>query len=394
MGLNMNRQSRISYVERKPDVEFEAVRGVDCKQQQHMIKEQKGKEGLALWPGLSPVAPAGQAYQQSSATKAPDWLEAAICSSKLDLRESSTCSSSGKIFSPKRSWKRCAAHVHISHIINRLEVPKRQVIKETELYECHQMRAHEVSKRGVLLEVHSLNGIKNGVTSSTVRNPHESKNIILQQQCHYRDISQAVPTPVVYGHQKQNFNFLSLSAGSNGLKVDNNYNKIGSRLEPLSKLQVPYLQSLAAQQHGVMPIPAAQSQYASTSYLDQLSVAGPQVRLQQPHYFGNPLCGTHYSSTVSHKQELQSFWGVQQAEQGGRSTVNFNIMRTQYPNWQNGRHDSSALSPCAQAILPYSPASQEIFGSKITSISGQQKQLLALFQDKWKWTRPSSPFCM
>ncbi|KAG4955202.1 hypothetical protein JHK87_040796 [Glycine soja] len=352
-------QSRISQVERKPDVAFEAARNVDCKQQQHMIKDQKGNEGLALWPGLSPVAPAGQAYLQSSATKAPDWLEAAIRVSKMDSMETSTCSSSGR------------------------------VIKESELFGCHQMREHEGSKRGVLLEVHSSNRMKIGITSSTLRNPHESKNIILQRQSHYRDISQAAPTPVVYGPQKQNFNFLSLSAGSNGLKLDNNYNKIGSRLEPLSKLQVPYLQSLTPL-HGGIPIPATQRQYASTSYLDQLSVAGPQVLLQQPHYFGNPLYGTHYGSTVSHKQEHQSLWGVQQAEQG-RSTVNFNILRTQYPNWQSGRHDSSALSPCAQAILPCSPASQEIFGSKITSISGQQKQHLAHLQDKW--TRASSsPF--
>ncbi|KAL2964214.1 hypothetical protein AAZX31_17G244200 [Glycine max] len=392
MGLNMPKLSRISQVERKTDVAFEAVRDVDCKQQQHLIKEQKGN-GLALWPGLSPVAPAGQAYLQSSATKAPDWLEAAIRASKMDSMETSTCSSRGSIFIPKRSWKKCAAHVHISHIIKSLEVPKTQVFKETEFFECHQMREHEGPKRGVLLKVHSSNEMKNGITS-TVRNPHESKNIILRQQCHYRNISQAAPTPVVqYGHQKQqNFNFLSLSAGSNGLKLENNYNKIGSMLEPLSKLQVPYLQSLAPL-HGGIPIPAVQRQYASTSYLDQLSVAGPEVRLQQPRYFGNPLYGTHYGSTVSHKQqEHQSFWGVQQAEQG-RSTVNFNILRTQYPNWQSGRHDSSALSPCAQAILPCSPASQEIFGSKITSISGQQKQLLAPFQDKW--TRPSSsPFIM
>jgi len=204
--------------------------------------------------------------------------------------------------------KKCAAHIHISHIIQNLEMPKRQVVKETKLFDSHQPRAHEGSKHGILLEAHSLNGMKNG-TSSTVRNPNESKNIILQQQCQYREISQSASTPVVYGPQKQvslrlilvmmrpldtplphalmiilimqNFNFLSLSAGSNGLKVNNNnninYNKIGSRLEPLSKLQVPYFQSLA-QQHGVvMPIPVAQSQYASTSFLDQLSVAGPQV---------------------------------------------------------------------------------------------------------------------
>ncbi|XP_014504624.1 uncharacterized protein LOC106764760 isoform X3 [Vigna radiata var. radiata] len=386
--LNMPRQSRISQVERKPHMEFEA-RDVDCKQQ-HMIEEQKGNEGLALWPGLSPLRPTSQAYLQSSAIKAPDWLEAAIRASKLDLMETSASSSSGRVFIPKRSWKKCAAHIHISHIIKSLEMPKRQVIKETRLFDCHQPRAHEGSKRGVLLQAHSLNGMKNGVTS-TVTNPNESKNIILQQQCHYREISQSAPTPVVYGPQKQNFNFLSLSAGSNGLKADNNNNnKIGSRLEPLSKLQMPYFQSLA-QQHGVvMPIPVAQSQYASTSFLDQLSVAGPQVRLQQPHYFGNPLCGTNYSSTLSHKQDHRSFWGLQQAEQS-RSTVNFNITRTQFPNWQSGRHDSSAMNPCSQAILPCSSASQDTLGSKISSIPGQQKQLLAPFQDKW--TRPSSsPF--
>ncbi|CAJ1972546.1 unnamed protein product [Sphenostylis stenocarpa] len=387
MGLNIPRQSRIAQVERKPNVEFKA-RDVDCKQQEHMIEEQKGNERLALWPGLSPLAPAGQACLQ---TQAPDWLEAAIRASKLDSMETSTCSSSGRVFIPKRSWKKCASHIRISHIIKSLEMPKTEVIRETELFECHETTAREGSKRGVLLEAHSLNGMKNGI-SSTVRNPHESKNIILQQQSHYRDISQSAPKPVVYGPQKQNFNFLSLSAGSNGFKVDNNnnYNKIGSRLEPLSKLQVPYFQSLA-QQHGVvMPIPAAQSQYASTSFLDQLSVAGPQVRLQQPHYFGNPLSGTNYSSMLLYKQENRGFWGLQQAEQS-RSTVNFNIMRTQFPNWHSGRHDTSAMSPCSQAILPCSSASQDMFGSKISSIPGQQKQLLAPFQDKW--TRPSSsPF--
>ncbi|ESW32662.1 hypothetical protein PHAVU_001G006800 [Phaseolus vulgaris] len=392
MGLNMPRQSRISQVERKPVVEFEA-RDVECKQQ-HMMKEQKGNEGLALWPDLSLLAPTGQAYLQSSAIKAPDCLEAAIRGSRLDLMETSACSSSGRVFIPKRSWKKCAAHVHISHIIQSLEkMPKRHVIKETKLFDCHQPRAHEGSKRGVLLEAHSLNGMKNG-TTFTVRNPNESKNIILQQQCHYREISQSASTPVVYGPQKQNFNFLSLSAGNNGLKVhnNNNCNKIGSRLEPLSKLQVPYFQSLA-QQHGVvMPIPVAQSQYASTSFLDQLSVAGPQVRLQQPHYFGNPLCGTNYSSTLSHKQDHRSFWGLQQAEQS-RSTVNFSIMRTQFPSWQSGRHDSNAMSPCSQAIHPCPSASQDMLVPKVSSIPGQQKPLLAPFQDKW--TRPSSsPFIM
>lgn len=106
--------------------------------------------------------------------------------------------------------------------------------------------------------------------------------------------------------------------------------------------------------------------------------------------------GTQYSSTVSSKQEQQNFWGVQQAAQS-RSAVNCNIIRTQYPNWQSGRnHHSSAGSPCVQAIIPHFPASQEIFGSKITSISisgkQQHQQLIPPIQDRW--ARPTSPFCL
>ncbi|XP_057721548.1 uncharacterized protein LOC130935697 isoform X2 [Arachis stenosperma] len=400
MGLNMYKQPQIAHMERKPDMEFEMAKDVDCKQEQHKLKDRKETgEGLAFWPNLSRVP---------AANKGPNWLEAAICSSKPSFMETSSSSGKSSEVATQKTWKRCAIHVHISHIIHKLEVLKRGVVVEQQpkLHEFHhQMRSHdEGSKNGVLMEVPNFNGMRNnGVTSSSapvtcqvenLRNPHQSKNGFLQQQCHYRDIQHAIPTPfAAYGPQKQSFNFLSLSSGSNGLKVDNSYDKIGTRLEALSKLQqVPYFQTLS-QQNGLMSIPTTpQSQYASASYLDQLPVSGPQVRLQQPHYYGNPLCGTHYgSSTVSNKQQYQqNFWAVQLAAQGG-SAANSNIMRTQYPNSQSGRHEY-ALSQCAQAILPRSPASLEALGSKITSISAQQQQLIASIQEKW--ARPSSsPFC-
>lgn len=44
----------------------------------------------------------------------------------------------------------------------------------------------------------------------------------------------------------------------------------------MSNLHVPYFQSIAQQQR-VMPIPTHQSHYASTVYLDHLTVVGPQV---------------------------------------------------------------------------------------------------------------------
>ncbi|KAG5033809.1 hypothetical protein GYH30_008715 [Glycine max] len=379
MGLNVPAQQQISHIERQSDGGFQTVRSVDYKQeQQHLIKYQKETEGSALSPGLSRIASAGitsASYLQSSSAKAQDWLNTAIGISKQNLMES--CSSGGKIseiITHKKSWKRCAAHVHISHLIRSLEVSKRQVGKEHEL--CPQTRVHQGSKCGVLTQAHNLNWMRSGnshatrtVYSATTSNSRETKNGILQHGL-YHEKSQAPPTPGVYDPQKQCSNFLSLSTRGSELKVNESFNKGESKLEPYSKQQLPYFQSLhqQQQQHGLMPIQS--STYAST-FLDQLPVAGPQVRLQQPHYYGTPLRGTHYSSTVSYKQQQQSFWAVQLAAQGGSSSMNCSIVRAQYPNWQSGRHDSSV----AQVILPHSPASAsaslETLGSKITSISEQ-----------------------
>jgi len=203
--------------------------------------------------------------------------------------------------SHKRSRKRCATHVYITHTIRS---SKQGVTEESNLHECHETKVREGSKHGVHFKVHNFNRMRNGVvTSDTVRNPNESKNGILLQQCRYGELSQAASTSGVYGPQKQvrsrfflvkmfplipfhvlitilimqSFNLLSLSTGSYGLKIDdNNYNKVQSRLEPLSNLHVPYFQSIAQQQR-VMPIPSHQSRYVSRVYLDHLTVVGPQV---------------------------------------------------------------------------------------------------------------------
>ncbi|KAL2346247.1 hypothetical protein Fmac_000247 [Flemingia macrophylla] len=367
MGLNVPVQPLISHIGRKSDVEFQTAGGIDCKQEQHIIKYQKGNEGPTLWSGFSPTAPAGisASYLLSSAGKVPDWLNIAIGAPKQDLMES--CFSGGKISeiaTQKKSWKTCAAHVHISHLIRGLEVSKGQVGKEHELYECHQMRAHQGTKSRVLMEAQNLNWIRNGnsyatvaVRSATTSDSRETKNDILQHGL-YLGVSQSPPTPGVYCPQKHSFNFLSLSTGGSELKVNESFKKGESKLEPLSKSQVPYFH-LLRQQHGLVPI---QSPYSSSAFLDQFPVAEPQVRLQQqqpPHYYGTPLRGDHFSS---YKQQHQSFWAVQLTAQAG-SAVNCSIDRTQYPNWQSGRYDSSVASPYA---LPHSPASFEALECQIS----------------------------
>ncbi|XP_058780796.1 uncharacterized protein LOC131654890 isoform X2 [Vicia villosa] len=388
MGLNASTQSQISQIGGKVDVEYETAGGIDCKQEQHIIKYQRENDGLTLWTGSTARASTAinASYLQSSAAaKAPHWLNAAISNSKHDFMERS--SSGGKISKTsvrKKSWKSCAAHVHISQLIRSLELPKPQVAKEPELYECDQIRVqHQGSKCGVLTDAQNSNTTRNGnafaartVQSASLKNFPENKNGVLQQQCHFLDISlsQPSPTPSKHAPQSQSFNFLSLSAGCNGLKVDDCLIKGGSRLGPFSKSQAPYFRSIQQQHGGLMAIPTTSNQYTSTSYLDQLPTAGPQVRLQQPHYYGTPLCGTQYSSTNSYKQQYQNIWAAQLVTQGGSSGVNNNIMRVQYPNWQSGRHETGVVNPGVQVMVPYhSLASLESLGSKITSISDQQQ---------------------
>ncbi|KAI4316931.1 hypothetical protein L6164_024858 [Bauhinia variegata] len=344
-------QSLITDVETKPKIASPTTRAVQGKQEHHMIKDHKKDEGPELWPGLSPAATAGNhaSFLRSSAAKAPLWLETAICHSKVS------------IVADKRSWKRSAAHVHISRLIQSLQVPnisQDMLVKQPN--QSNQMRAHELSKHGVLTEVNHLSGMINEAISTPgtghsadVKNSYAVKN----------DISKAT-TSEVHSPQKQRFDFLSLSVGGCGLNVNNDYNKIGSRFEPLLKLQIPYFQS-PAQQHGVMPFPMLQSQDAS-NYSDQISVGGAQVPLQLPHYYGSPLRGIHSSATGStSKQQHQSF------------TVNCS-MTTQYPNWQSGRQESLVINPRAQVIIPSAPGSQEVLGPRITPISQQQQHLTAL----------------
>jgi len=51
--------------------------------------------------------------------------------------------------------------------------------------------------------------------------------------------------------------------------------------------------------------------------------------------------------------QYQNFWAAQIVAQGG-SGVNSNVMRVQYPNWRSGRHETCAVNPSAQVVLPYS----------------------------------------
>ncbi|KAK4275116.1 hypothetical protein QN277_018251 [Acacia crassicarpa] len=372
VGLSMPRQSPNLRNEMKP----EPAGAVESIQVHHMMKGQSNSGVPTWWPGLALAASAESqaSYLQSSAAKAPVWHDAARCAFKQDSIQGAS-SEISEVVVHKKLWKRCAAHVHISNFIRNLQESNNKDLLEQANHSNQLMRANEGSVHGDLMEVQNSNRTRSEITSApglghsdTGKDLHDNRNSIRQQSCCYHEAL----TPDVYGTQKQGLELLSLSAGGNGLKVNNKLDQSrGSRLESLPKLQMPYFQPLA-QLQGLMPFPVPQSQYASPSYLThQISAAGPQVL---PHYYGNSLwpVGRNGSTASNNKHQQQSFWGVLQVatEGQGRSGINCNTMGPQYPKWENGRQ-GSVVNP---AMIPQSSASVQVVGSKFLPISEQHQQ--------------------
>ncbi|XP_054818738.1 uncharacterized protein LOC129318154 isoform X2 [Prosopis cineraria] len=374
VGFSRPGQSPISRNGRKP----ETAGAIESKQaHHHMMKDQNNYDGPTLWPGLALAAGNQASYLQSSAVKAPVWSD---CASKQDLTQGGSSDVKlimqiSEVVIHKKLLKRCATHVYISNFIRSLQMPNSKEALQQANHSA-RLRAGEGSMHGDLMEAQNWNRARSRIISSprsihsdTANDSHDNKNSILHQTCNYHEAL----TPDVHGPPKQGLDLLSFSAGGNGLKVNSKLDKgEGSRLEPLPKLQVSYFQPLA-QLQGLMRFPVPQSQYASPSYLThQISAAGPQVL---PHYYGNSLwVGGNGSTASNNKHQQQNFWAVQVAAQGqGRSGVNCNMMRPQYPKWEAGRQ-GSVVNP---AMIPQSSAPLQVIGSKFASISEQQQQFIS-----------------
>lgn len=213
-----------------------------------------------------------------------------------------------KVAVEKDTWKRCSAHVHISHLIQNLQMPENQ---GRLLLQSNQLRLQKGPNLGARMALNSFHGVGtsfNGTISSTTscnstdeRNSNEAKTGILCQQQLHQDQPHAALASEACTSQKQvslycncqrflpfqffslplsfltilcypqSFDFLSLFAGGGGVEVKNSGNRTGNGLDPSSQHQVPYLQSLA-QQQTLLPFAMPQTRYASAAYPDQLSI--------------------------------------------------------------------------------------------------------------------------
>ncbi|XP_041018744.1 uncharacterized protein LOC121260790 isoform X4 [Juglans microcarpa x Juglans regia] len=393
--LNLPTQPETPLIERKPEMALGAATAVTTAselEQQNRTNEPK-KNGSILWPGLSSVVSYGGGshgpslqYLRSSDARIPGWLDAAMIASRH--RSSENGSSSGKVSKvtvEKNTWKRCAAHVHISHLIQISKMPESQ---ERLLLQLNQLRPEEKSNLGFLMATNRFDGVRNSLNdvmssaalcnSATERISNEAKTDILQPQRLHQDQPQA-PASGVYTQQKQSFDFLSLSAGDGEIEAKNRANRAGNGLDPLSQLQVPYLHC-PAQQQTLMPFTMPQTRYTSSAYPDQRSVAPAAAhQLQVAPYLGSPYRGPNPSPmawTKQQQQQHQHLWAAQLAAHyrpGGTSTS-----MTQVSSWQQGRQDLPMLIPFAQTITPPSPSSLEVLGPKYTTVSQQQQHIMAI----------------
>ncbi|XP_057973141.1 uncharacterized protein LOC131161411 [Malania oleifera] len=392
-GLKQPKQQETP--EREPEITLE-VNTSGCQlETQHTIKESKNN-GSALWPGLSSTGLhvcGMHVALQSSSSKSPSWMDAAINTARSGSFETSaSIKKVSRVTGDRRMpWKRCATHVYISRLIQALKVSDR---KDRSPIQLNELKTNEGPNQ-VHMGTSCLNRVKDGLQgvgfycsiagSTAEENQNEARTGILLHKRLHTDQQHATASGV-YASQKQSFDFLSLSAEGVGVDANNSARRAGNGLEPLSQFHIPYLHSLS-QHHTTVPLSVAQTCYSSSPYTDQLpgpATAAPaqqQVQLQLPPFLRTPFCGPLISPTISTNHHHQSQQQQQHRIWAGQLPTQYRpggIPASHISNWQNRRQDSSPLVQHAQAILPPSPSSLEVLGPKYAPILPQQSQLIAI----------------
>ncbi|XP_042507060.1 uncharacterized protein LOC122083362 isoform X2 [Macadamia integrifolia] len=405
-GLVQPEQHDNHLLKRRTENMFWPVTGIEVEQgQQHPINGTKDnvsclactEGGPVLWPGLYTaglcVDGLHQSLQRPSSTKAPAWLDTATCSIRPSSAENIVSTEKvSPVVERNQSWKKCVAHVYISHLIQasrtadetgRLSIPS------------HQLKAKEGMQSGLVENSNPMtrDGL-NGVISASTINVSPTKKTLNDQRLGIplekkiqQDKKEAATTSGMYAQQNQNCNFLSLASGDGGLEASytDNINKkrgsilLGNGMEQPAQLHVPYLHSIV-QHHPLLPFSMPHTRYSSSPYPDQLTAAatGQQVQVQHPQYLGSPFYGPPHlghAGLVKQQQHPQSahMWASQLATPY-RST---GIPGSHLPKWHNGRPETTTpFIPCAQEIQPTTTHTSLEVGLGANCSPGQQQQHL------------------
>nr|XP_011459115.1 PREDICTED: uncharacterized protein LOC101310091 isoform X2 [Fragaria vesca subsp. vesca] len=413
--LKQTVEQKTSDFGRKPENSVELGTNIGSQVQKHEMLQESRKKGL--WPGLSSnvsQARSDSPLPQSPAATLPPWMDAPCSTSKALAPNGSSFAKVTKVVDGRRSCKKYAVHVYISHLIQSLKSSEN---KDKLMLQPSQMRAHEGSRQGAFLGFNTFTNVKSGfneavssssISISTAENvSNEAKNGILQHKKLHLDQPSSTLASGVHTSPKQTFDFLSLSAGGGSLEINDSFSRGRYGMELLSQAQLPYLHS-SVQHHNLIPFSLNRSRYNSSASLDSPSVSQQGQLL--PSY-GNKFCGPQANATALteqpiqpqqlHLRQQQQQLHLQQQQHQHQQQLQLHLQQqqqrlwaaqlaTQYrpagtlaatepsPSWQNIKQDNCKLIQCGQALLSPSPSTLELVGPKYAPLSQHQQQLMAV----------------
>nr|CAD1840560.1 unnamed protein product [Ananas comosus var. bracteatus] len=260
-------------------------------------------------------------------------------------------------FGHKKSWKNCATHVYIGHLI--------EVYQNKEKMQASSATPLDRSKPGVGSK--PRDGLQNGFNFVSPPKPRDglqngfnfvsppAKNItfvdrnVHEVKMHASHNGRLLPIhhqrPDIHETHSQprmGYDLLSLSAGHEA-------HISGNGMRTSGQLHAPFLQPHVPPQHSAMPFPFSHIPYTQPYPENLVSPANQQIQLQLPHYVGNPFY-VSYGNIPGSSPKLQQQQQQQQQQQKHFSPVHMAQYR---PPWSNGKlHDSSSLAPIQLRLRP------------------------------------------
>ncbi|KMZ71428.1 hypothetical protein ZOSMA_180G00190 [Zostera marina] len=226
----------------------------------------------------------------------------------------------------RRSWRKCASHVYISHLIRNC-----QLVEKNSHWQFTNTQPNKLEERR---ELHVVAGIK----STDVENCRPELKIEMLQQ-HNRanlrpDSNHTATSSSIYSPAKPTFDFLSLTGG---IKQETS----SSQLPVLSYLHT-MPPSRPHHHHNMIPFSLPPAHYSN--YPEHLA-----AQQQLPHYVSLPFYGLHMNGHVGvggvgqQQHQQQQIWHAH--------LTNYRPPPPVIPKWQNGASPSSSSFSGSQQIM-------------------------------------------
>ncbi|XP_021718652.1 uncharacterized protein LOC110686361 isoform X2 [Chenopodium quinoa] len=398
--LNETDGEKFKFPKRESHINIGAVDLAASQDRENATSSNCGTNALTLRP--SHGRGVDGLLSQSAATIFPSWPDKASSYKIVFCKDTPSAGEVPySINGGRKMWRRCVAHVYISHLIQVLQSSER---RDTHPLDTSQLRPSQCHSTGHASG--NRDDLSTTVTAGLMFGSAADKNCetandvsVLPKKCQVEDQGRSLSGNC--NSKEESYNFLSLSTGA-GTEVNNggSVNRLGITMD--ANDHVLQLHSVA-QHNTYMPCSMPQNSFPPIRYGDHAAAVSaappsmpPQVHIQLPSYYSNhcgpiPLC-TARSTQLSHPKQQQQIWTAQLSAQLRPSP----LLSSHIANWQNSTRDPHSMIPM-QAHLPASRPSLETIGSKYLQIPQQPQAAILRAQSilanvQCKDSKQSTPF--